>query len=107
MVKQTIGTLALALLLVGCNRVEFSGFVMPTGEVVNSRFKQSFQLHDSAPVATLQADEEYLFYVCTDPHVSTTTDNLTTFVADLRHDSSALFGIMLGDCIDQLGSMPT
>lgn len=108
MVKQTISTLALALLLVGCNRVEFSGFVIPTGEVVNSRFKQSFQLHGSAPVATLQADEEeYLFYICTDPHISTTTDNLTTFVADLRHDSSALFGIVLGDCIDQLGSMPT
>ena len=107
MVKRAIGTLSLTLLLVGCDRVELSGFIMPTGEVVNRRFEQSLALHGSAPVATLQAEEEYLFYVCTDPHVSTTTNNLRSFVTDLRNDPKALFGIVLGDCIDQLGSMPT
>ena len=107
MVKRIIIILSLALLLAGCNRVELSGFIMPTGEVVNSRFEQSMALHGSTPVATLQAEEEYLFYVCTDPHISNTTNNLRTFITDLRHDSEALFGIVLGDCIDQLGSMPT
>lgn len=106
MVSRIIGTATLALLLVGCDRVDFKGFIMPTGDVVNSRFEQSLALHGSEPVATLNADGEYLFYVCTDPHISTTTDNLRRFVGDFRSDPEALFGIVLGDCIDQLGSMP-
>lgn len=107
MVSRIIGTATLAFLLLGCDRVDFKGFIMPTGDVVNSRFEQSLALHGSEPVATLNADEEYLFYVCTDPHISTTTDNLRRFVGDFRSDPEALFGIVLGDCIDQLGSMPT
>ncbi len=96
-----------ALLMVGCGRVELKGFIIPTGDVVNSRFEQSFDLHNAIPTAQLQADEEYLFYVCTDPHISDTTDNLRSWVADLRGDGSALFGVVMGDCIDKLGSMPT
>ena len=80
---------------------------MPTGDVVNSRFEQSLALHGSKPVANLSAEEEYLFYVCTDPHISSTTNNLRRFVGDFRSDPEALFGIVLGDCIDSLGSMPT
>lgn len=107
MVKRVIGFASLALLALGCNRVDFKGFVVPTGEQVNGRFEQSFALHGGESVATLSvAEEEYLFYVCTDPHISTTTDNLRAFVGDLRNDPSALFGVVLGDCIDQLDSMP-
>lgn len=106
MVNRVILSAAL-LLLSGCNRVELKGFIMPTGEVVNSRFEQSVAIHKSTPIATIEAEEEYLFYVCTDPHISDTTDNLRSFVADLRGDTSALFGVVLGDCIDSLGSMPT
>ena len=76
---------------------------MPTGDVVNSRFEQSLALHGSKPVANLSAEEEYLFYVCTDPHISSTTNNLRRFVGDFRSDPEALFGIVLGDCIDSLG----
>ena len=107
MVKRTLATASLALLLMGCNRVDLKGFIMPTGDVVNSRFEQSLALHDSKPVANLSAEEEYLFYVCTDPHISSTTNNLRRFVGDFRSDPEALFGIVLGDCIDSLGSMPT
>ncbi len=107
MVKRIFGIATLALLFAGCNRVDFKGFVVPTGEMVNGRFEQSFALHRGEPVASLAvAGEEYLFYVCTDPHISTTTDNLRAFVGDLRNDPSALFGVNLGDCIDSLGSMP-
>ena len=107
MVKRTLATASLALLLMGCNRVDLKGFIMPTGDVVNSRFEQSLALHSSKPVANLSTEEEYLFYVCTDPHISSTTNNLRRFVGDFRSDPEALFGIVLGDCIDSLGSMPT
>ena len=107
MVKRTLATASLALLLMGCDRVDLKGFIMPTGDVVNSRFEQSLALHGSKPVANLSAEEEYLFYVCTDPHISSTTNNLRRFVGDFRSDPEALFSIVLGDCIDSLGSMPT
>ena len=108
MVKRVFGAMCLALLLAGCDRVDFKGFIMPTGDVVNSRFEQSIAIHNSASVATVRTNgEAYTFYVCTDPHTSTTTNNLQRFVADLQGDSAAHFGVVLGDCIDQLGSMAT
>ena len=107
MVKRTLAVASLALLLVGCDRFEVKGFFMPTGDVANSRFEQSLALHGSEPIARLEADGEYLFYVCTDPHICTTANNLRTFVSEFRGDPEALFGIVLGDCIDKQGSMPT
>lgn len=105
MVNKNIAILAIATLLVGCDRVDFKGFVVPTGDVVDRRFEQSFELHNELPVACINTPEEYLIYVGTDPHIGDTTHNLDTFVADLRGDSSASFGILLGDCIDKIGSM--
>jgi 3',5'-cyclic AMP phosphodiesterase CpdA len=106
MVNKNIGILGVALLLLGCDRVDFKGFVVPTGDLVDRRFEQSFELHNEAPIACIETPEEYLIYVGTDPHISDTTRNLDTFVADLRSDTSASFGILLGDCIDKIGSMP-
>lgn len=105
MVNRNIGILAVAILLLGCDRVDFKGFVVPTGDVVDRRFEQSFELHKELPVACIDSPEEYLIYVGTDPHIGDTTRNLDTFVADLRGDTSASFGILLGDCIDKIGSM--
>ena len=105
MVNKNIAILAIATLLVGCDRVDFKGFVVPTGDVVDRRFEQSFELHNELPVACINSPKEYLIYVGTDPHIGDTTRNLDTFVADLRGDSSASFGILLGDCIDKIGSM--
>lgn len=106
MVNRYIGILGATILLLGCDRVDLKGFVVPTGDVVNERFEQSFDIHNGKSIAQIEATEEYLFYVCTDPHISDTTKNLDTFVANLRGDSSASFGISLGDCIDKIGSMP-
>lgn len=106
MVNKNIGILCSALLLLGCDRVDLKGFVIPTGDLVDSRFEQSFELHKESPIARVEAHEEYLIYVGTDPHVGDTTYNLDTFVANLRGDTSASFGIILGDCIDKIGSMP-
>ena len=106
MVIRKIGILGALVMLAGCDRVDLKGFIVSTGEVVDKRFEQSFDLHNGKPIAQINAEEEYLFYVCTDPHISGTTNNLSSFVADLRADSSASFGIVLGDCIDKLDCMP-
>ena len=101
-----IGILGVVLLMLGCDRVDLKGFVVPTGDVVNRRFEQSFELQGGESVATVVTPEEYLIYVCTDPHIADTTHNLEAFVSALRSDPSASFGISLGDCIDKIGSMP-
>ena len=104
--NRNISILCVALLLLGCDRVDFKGFVVPTGDVVDRRFEQSFDLHKGDPMTCIECPEEYLIYVCTDPHIGDTTHNLNAFVADLRSDTSASFGIVLGDCIDKIGSFP-
>lgn len=96
----------LSVLLCGCDKVDFSGFIMPTGDVVDCRFEQSFEMHGSRPVAGIETGEAYSFYAATDVHVSDGTANLDAFVDALRNDGEASFGVMLGDCIDKRGCMP-
>ncbi|MBO7300915.1 MAG: metallophosphoesterase [Tidjanibacter sp.] len=106
MVSRKIGILGAIILFVGCDKVDFKGFFVPTGDIVNKRFEQSFDLHGGKPIAQIEAADSYLFYVCTDPHIGGTTNNLSSFVADLRSDPLASFGLVLGDCIDRLNCMP-
>jgi predicted phosphodiesterase len=106
MVRFNFSVAFLLLLLCGCDRVDFKGFIMPTGDVVNSRFEQSFDLHYGTPVACIDADGAYVFYVCTDPHVSNEAKNIKKFAKKLRSDDNASFGVVLGDCIDKRGAMP-
>ena len=105
MVNKNAALLLLLLLLCGCDKVDFKGFVMPTGDVVNSRFEQSLEMNGSMPVACIEADESYMFYVATDPHINDNTSTLDSFVNVLRNDENASFGIMLGDRIDKRGCM--
>ncbi len=108
MVNKKASLFLLLLLLCSCDKVDFKGFIMPTGDVVNSRFEQSFGMHGSKPVACVESNEaSYLFYVATDPHISDNTSTLDTFVTALRNDDEASFGVILGDCIDRRGCMPT
>ncbi len=104
MVRKTYIAL-LSVLLCGCDKVDFTGFIMPTGDVVDCRFEQSLEMHGSRPVAGIDAGETYTFYVAADTHISDDTANLDTFVTALRNDGDASFGVMLGDCIDRRGCM--
>lgn len=105
MVKR--GAVALALLLLmGCDTLDIKGLFMPTGPVVDRRFEQSMALHGGKPVARIEAGDSYLFYVCTDTHVADTYNNLREFSSLLRNDSEALFGVVLGDCIDRRNALP-
>lgn len=95
------------VLFAGCERVDFKGFVMPTGDVVNERFEQSVAMHGGESVARLSsAESSYSVYVCTDPHIADSYGHLPEFAGALRGDESAPMGLMLGDCIDVRGAMP-
>lgn len=94
------------LLLCSCDKIEMKGLIMPTSDVVNKRFEQSFAIHQGKPVASIQANSTYSIHVCTDTHISDDNSHFRTFVTQLRNDGSAIFGAVVGDCIDQRGSMP-
>lgn len=107
MVKVRNVLVVAVAMLVGCNSVDMVGLVAPTGDVVNTRFDKSMSLTSGGSLACVEAAESYQFYVCTDPHVGQTSTNLQTFATQLRGDSSAAFGVVLGDCTDQRDVMST
>lgn len=100
MVRKTILAVCALSIFCGCSTHDFKGLLFPTGAGVEKRFEQSQEMTSDKPVATIPATEEYVFYVCTDPHISNTDKNLRRFNDDLRNDAGASFGIILGDCTD-------
>lgn len=100
MVKIFVTTIV-ALIFAGCNTLDMKGLITPTGEGVNSRFESSMALNGNKSVATITAEPNYMFYVCADPHINNTSTNLQAFLTQMRADTSASFGIVLGDCSDR------
>ena len=105
MVRYTILAIAVALFS-SCDTVDVKGLFAPTGDVVNRRFEKSMSLNGGKAVATIDAEESYLFYVCTDPHIDNTSINLREFSTRMRNDGEALFGIVLGDCANRRDILP-
>ena len=101
MVRNIILTGIAMLAVTGCDTQDLKGFFIPTGDVVQKRFEQSMTITGGKALQGVETDEEYLIYVCTDPHIGTTSFNLQKFNDTFRNDSEASFGIILGDCIDQ------
>ena len=89
-----------------CSHFEIKGLFLPTGDDVDSRFEQSAEMNEDLRSAVLETEENYVFYVATDAHVDQTHENLTIFNDALRNDTDALFGVILGDCIDISGNLP-
>ena len=89
-----------------CNQVDFKGLFMPTGAGVEKRFEQCMAMNEDLKVANVQALENYTFYVATDPHIDQTHNNVDVFNDALRNDTSASFGIILGDCIEIKDNLP-
>ena len=106
MVKGLFPLVAVTL-CASCDVVDMKGLIAPTGDVVNTRFDKSMSLTEGRAVAQITTEESYLFYVCTDPHVDNTSDNLREFSTRLRNDSAAEFGVVLGDCIDRRNTLPS
>ena len=105
-VVRVIFSVLAAALIAGCDTIDIKGFVAPTSESVNNRFDKSMTLTESKAVATVTTEESYLFYVCADPHIDSTFDNLRLFATQLRNDQDARFGIVLGDCADRRKILP-
>ena len=102
-----ISTIALAAaMLWGCSMYDFKGMIMPTGDGVQARFEQSQNMNKDLKVGTVSAQEEYIFYTATDPHVYKTNRNLKIFNDALRNDGEAAFGVILGDCTDGHDNLP-
>ncbi|MBQ9137172.1 MAG: metallophosphoesterase [Alistipes sp.] len=105
MVKR-IFSVALALLLVGCDSVDIKGLIVPVSDSVNRRCEQSLAMCGDGAYATFTAEsEQYDIYVAADTHVADTAKNLQQFVDIVRADGTAPFGYMVGDCIDKRGQM--
>lgn len=96
----------MAVLLAGCNQFEVKGIFVPTGDVVQKRFEQSAQMNKDLKMSSLSAESDYCFYVATDPHIYETSHNLEIFNDAFRNDPEALFGVVLGDCIDVKDNLP-
>jgi len=106
MVRKIFGVVFISMILCGCDRYDFKGFLFPTSDIVDSCFEQSLAMNESGPAASIKAEESYMFYVSTDAHLSDNTGNMLTFATALRNDADASFGVMLGDCTGRRGSLP-
>lgn len=99
-VKRLTAIMAGVVAISGCSHLDLKGLVMPTGDGVDKRFEQSATMIKDMSIEGVDAREEYLFYVCADPHIDQTCENLTAFNDLLRGDAEASFGVVLGDCTD-------
>jgi hypothetical protein len=84
----------------GCNHLDVAGLFIASSEGVQERFVHSREIAENLKVEGLDANEDYTFYVATDPHVDQTHMNLDVFTDTFRNDPEASFGVILGDCTD-------
>lgn len=99
-------TILMILFASSCSHIDIKGLFLPTGDNVQSRFEQSAEMNEGLNAGAMETDENYVFYVATDPHVDQTHNNLSVFNDALRNDTDALFGVILGDCIDIRDNLP-
>ena len=107
MVRNMMLAAGAMALLNSCSNLDMKGLLMPTGAGVEKRFEQSMEMTSGEAAALLQTQEKYAFYVCTDPHINKTHNNLDIFNDALHNDAEASFGIILGDCIDVRDNLQT
>ena len=95
-----------ALAVGGCNSIDFMGFFAPARDGVERRFEQSVEMTHDLNLGAVNVPEEYIFYVCADPHIDKTHQNLDIFNDRLRNDVNASFGVILGDCSEVRNNIP-
>ena len=99
MVKKLFIIIA-SVAMCNCDRADFKGLIMPPSDGVDKRFEQSMAMNEGLKADVIGAQEDYTFYVAADPHINDTYRNLGIFNDIFRNDSGALFGVILGDCVD-------
>ena len=90
-----------------CNHLEIRGLFVASSDGVQSRFEQNLEINPDLNAGTIEAGENYMFYVATDPHIDKTHMNLDIFNDAFRNDSDASFGVLLGDCTDVRDNLPS
>ena len=100
MVKRSLAVLLCTAAVSACSHLDLKGLFMPTGDGVEKRFEQSLEMNKDLNAGQIQVQEDYIFYVATDPHIDQTSVNLSQFNDTFRNDSEAAFGVILGDCTD-------
>ena len=100
MVKRSLAVLLCTAAVSACSHLDLKGLFMPTGDGVEKRFEQSLEMNKDLNAGHIQVQEDYIFYVATDPHIDQTSVNLSQFNDTFRNDSEAAFGVILGDCTD-------
>ena len=106
MVKHMM-IIVMSAYLCGCTHLDLKGIIMPTSDGVEKRFELSMEMNNDLKAGNIQAQEQYTFYVATDPHIDQTHRNLDIFNDTFRNDTEASFGVILGDCIDVKDNLPT
>lgn len=108
MVRKLYIALFVALLCSCSDRFQVLGLLFPLGDVVDARFEQSMDMTNDNAVEEYNSNSDaYSFYVCTDVHIKTTADRFTQYLNVLRNDSSALFGVVLGDYTSKHSLLPS
>lgn len=106
MVKKIIYMSLAIAAMCSCDRLDVKGMFVPTSDQVNTRFEESIALTGDKSTATIEVQDQYMFYVCTDAHIFETTDNLDKFNNAFRNDPYASFAVNLGDCVDTYDNFP-
>lgn len=106
MVKKLTFFTACALLVSSCSHLDLKGIIIKTSDGVEKRFEQSMQINKAASADVVEVESDYMFYVCADPHIDETSVLLSRFHDTLCNDSSASFGVVLGDCINMRDKLP-
>ncbi len=105
MVKYFV-SLFIALISCSCTHLDVKGLFMPTSDGVQTRFVQSSKMNEGLKAGVIEADENYVFYAATDPHIDNQTTNLSIFNDVSRNDEETLFSVLLGDCTDIKDNLP-
>ena len=98
--------LSVAFIVSGCTHLDVKGLLVPTSDGVQTRFEQSSKMNECLRAAVIEAEDDYVFYVATDPHIDQTSTNLRIFNDASRNDNEALFSVILGDCTDIRDNLP-
>ena len=105
--KQKIVYIIALTICCSCD-LDLSGFIAPPSDTVRQRFEQSQAWNDAHDAIRLSVPiDNYTFYVGTDIHTQTTTDNLTAMLTAMRNDNNAYFALLLGDLVHGKGHFAT
>ena len=107
MVRYLFAMVMCGVTMIGCDEFELQRAIIPMGDGVNKRFEQSMAMTEAGRIGSVNVCEEYLFYVCADPHIDKTYNYLDRFNDAFRNDNKASFGVVLGDCTETRDNINT